>query len=145
MALEQSVRVVSRYLMKVAANPTAAEMVADAKRELDPIFKGFEFHVQHPRSLANEDGFMITFARAPEGSSEMDSLNAPMHIMVSIGDVMSHGPAIWQQGQPAPERIKAEQFRGRGIKMRAKTGTPSEVFRYVIQWFRSNSESLKGA
>lgn len=86
------------------------------------------------------DVVMLTFAMVPPGSSQLDVLNAPRSAMVSVRAPEWSEQAVTKLGPygsrsighiPAA-RIRAEQFSGRGTRMRAKTGTPEQVIRHVV-------------
>ena len=127
------------------SQPTAAELVRALDEELSPLFRGYLFHVYHPKPLGGEDGFIVKFARTSPNASEIEALNAPVSLMVHVKDTVGYGAPLWRWGQPAPSRIVAEQFKGRGIRMTKKTGAPLDVARYVARWFQRNAAALKGS
>ena len=123
---------------------TADKIVEEINREAGPLFEGLMFSARKSAPLGNSDSVMVTFARVPKGSAEIDALNSPMQFMLHITDDKDYGPSKWVKDGPAPEKVRVQQFRGRGIKMRAKSGPPEAVLRYVIGWLKANAKILKG-
>lgn len=138
MSLAQNV--VARF-RQAAENPTSKEM-ADKITSALSSYKSFAFKVTAGNKFGG-DGVYITFASVPKGSPELDALNAKHNVMISITGGKSYGAPIWQSGGPAPDKVKAEQFRG-NAKFRAKSGPPDKVVAYVIQWFKANEKTLQG-
>lgn len=122
----------------------APTMIAMMKRELDPLFRGLLFRVERGQQLADDDSIMIVFAQVPAGSPEIDALNSRVSLMLHIKDTRSYGAPLWKRGAPAPAQVKVEQFRGRGIRMRATTGSAAHVVKYVVAWFKKHQAELRG-
>jgi len=149
MGLDITARVAARY---VAANTLDAEMLTkEIASALDPVFSGMKFGVYRNLTLGG-DGVSVEFFRAPKGANDLDIWNSPVYVKVSIDGVGRAEPPRpgvtpglrWYKDQPAPEKVKAEMVRSRGVKFRARSGDPVSVARYVIQWFKANAAALKG-
>ena len=122
----------------------AQDIVEEIDQKVAPLFRGLNFRVKRGQVLANDDSVYITYAQTPEDAPEIDALNAPANIMVSITDDRDYGPSRWVHGEPAPAKIRAKQFRGRPLKMRSKSGSPAAVTKYVVKWFEEHAPELRG-
>lgn len=138
-AMSIASRVAARVQMVAAeaeaSGMTADDMVAKLQRELHR-FSHMLLNVDKGLKLGGDDSVFVTFSRVPKSAGELDAINSPIQFMLSI-----RGPR-WGQDQPAPAKVKVEQFRGRGIKFRAVTATPEKAIDAIVKFFKSNEDTL---
>jgi hypothetical protein len=84
------------------------------------------------------DHVTVTWANVWYEASEIDALNAPKSLMISI-----HAPE-WGQARIARDaigktpvaKVKVHAFRGRSQRsFRGRTGTPERAVAHVLRWF----------
>jgi hypothetical protein len=133
--------------------PTAKEIAAQIMLELKE-FADFKFHARQGLRLGDHDSVMITYASVPAGAPELDALNAKTNPKWHIAEV--HSPARdqrWRLDGPAPSKVMIEHFSGsirrknnwdkaNKVVFRAKTGTPEQILRYLVDFFRKNREAF---
>lgn len=88
-----------------------------------------------PLATVGERGIHLTFAKAPRSGSELQALNAPQAIMLSIESEAKR----WPQGEErVPGRIRVSQFRGRDLNLKSKAGPPEKIVDYISDFFQQN-------
>jgi hypothetical protein len=146
-------RAVERFAPNTAGTPGAmtSNQIAGVLRHELAWLEPYEFRVVPGSETTLLHGLMddvtIYLAMVPRGSSQLDAMNARRSAIVSI-----HAPE-WSQravealgpygsrpiGEIPAARVRAEATSSHGMRMRAKTGTPEQVIRHVVAFFRKEA------
>jgi hypothetical protein len=137
-----------------SAGAMTPEAVAHALREhLAPVLGNRVWRVNGPTSIS--PSVHVIFANVPRGASELDALNADKNAMISVSSaewdrgssaaraaqgpvkITASGAASYQA--PPASLVTATQFSGRGMRMRKKSGTPSQVIAHVVKFFKEHA------
>jgi hypothetical protein len=131
----KSIKYKGSVYVQAEGNPTAVEIASSIFDAL-PEFHHAVFNSYWKKGLVGEDSVFISFASVPKGSGELKALNSKMQFMIDIDAGRS-----WIRDQPAPDKIRAEQFRSSGVeKMRARSGPPDKIVKYVIDYMKKHAK-----
>jgi hypothetical protein len=133
--IEEFRRLVGLPLQEEVEGLTAEKM---AKMIFDslPQYHKLMFKATQGQKLGGEDSVMITCAAVAKEAGELDAWNSKAQCMIHINRAPGQK---WPMDGAAPEKVQAEQFRGTGVKMRAKTASPEKIVAYVIAFFEKNA------
>lgn len=99
------------------------------------------YRVDVEDNFGQEQSLHIVYANVPPGSPELTALNADVQFMLSVSAGKSQS---WPVGQPAPENVKVEMFRGRKGMFRSKSAAPEKIVDYIVKWMNDNEALLRG-
>lgn len=126
---------------RLAEKPlTAEDIVSKITSALAPTLpeKRFTLHVERGLHLVGDDGVIIHFYSRPKGTTGADLMNAAHSTKINIS-----AGREWKKDEAAPEKVRVEQFSGRGSpKLRAKVTTPEKAIEYVVSYFKTNVKEL---
>lgn len=120
-----------------AKGPTVEEMSTEIEAALPELGKRmFKAGGAPLRGASQDDAVHITYAAVPRGSDELATLNAPKSSMLSINPAPGYP---WSHKGSSPALLVAEQFRGRGMKFRKKTGTWPQIKAAIVKFFKEQA------
>ncbi len=132
-------KVASGYLLREASALTPDIMTRQIESQLGARFNDWAFKVYTFQALGSVS-ILIDFCQAPKTGSNTILWNAPKYIRVSISSKDK-----WAPNSPAPQTLRAEVLRSRGVDpFRKKTGPSAKILQSVIDWFKAHEKDLTG-
>jgi hypothetical protein len=132
----------SRSARKNPVGQTAKQIASNIDTRLKKVFPALAVSAA-ATTLLGEDSVIVDLAEAPAEATELEKLNAAVHVRLRV-----HGKG-WKKGAPAPAALHVETLRhtpikSGGVKMRKGKTTPDKAADKVIAWFKKNEYRLKG-